>query len=308
MKTMKKLQSLFLILALGTFTATTSSCKKDDPAPTPKTITDIVSTDANFSILKAAVVKAGLASNLSTGTLTVFAPDNAAFTASGITEATINSLSKTAVDSILKYHVLASKVNSSGVPASDAVTTLLGTKLFASKNTNGVFVNGIKIKKADVAASNGVIHVISKVLIPPTKTIAQLATETPSLSLLLAAVKRADLVGAVSAPGKLTVFAPTNDAFIAADLIDEATINQVPQNVVAGIVSGHVLGTNVFASDLKEGLEASTLQTGVSLIVSLNPAASVKIKGSTKTASKITTADIVATNGVVHLIDRVILP
>ncbi len=303
---MKKLQSLFLILALGTFIATTSSCKKDDPAPTPKTITDIVSTDANFSILKAAVVKAGLASTLSTGSLTVFAPDNAAFAASGITEATVNSLSAADLGDLLKYHVLGSKVNASGVPAKGSVATLLGLKIYTTSNTSGVYINGIKVKTADVAASNGVIHVISKVLTPPTKTIAELVSSNSDLSLLLAGVSKAGLVGAVSdVNANLTVFAPTNAAF-ATSGIDQAAIDGIPANVLASIVKAHVLGSREFSSDLKAG-EVATIESGASLVVSLNPA-SVLLKGSAKPASKITATDIIATNGVVHLIDRVILP
>ena len=309
---MTRLQNLFktfLVVALGGVLLTTTSCKKDDPAPAPQTITDIVVNDANFSLLKQAVTKAGLAQALSTGSLTVFAPDNAAFAASGITSATIDALPAADVANLLKYHVVNAKVLSTGVPASDTVKTLLGTNLYASKNANGVFVNGIKVKTADVNAANGVIHVISSVMTPPTQTIAQLASGSPDLSLLLAAVVRAGLAGAVSAPGKYTVFAPTNAAFIAAGFPDAATINAAPANVVASIVKAHVLSTNVFASDLINGSTATTLESGVTLTIGTTPP-SVKKTGSANPVSNIVVpsgVNIIATNGVVHLIDRVIL-
>jgi uncharacterized surface protein with fasciclin (FAS1) repeats len=309
---MTRLQNLFktfLVVALGGVLLTTTSCKKDDPAPAPQTITDIVVNDANFSLLKQAVTKAGLAQALSTGSLTVFAPDNAAFAASGITSATIDALPAADVANLLKYHVVNAKVLSTGVPASDTVKTLLGTNLYASKNANGVFVNGIKVKTADVNAANGVIHVISSVMTPPTQTIAQLASGSPDLSLLLAAVVRAGLAGAVSAPGKYTVFAPTNAAFIAAGFPDAATINAAPANVVASIVKAHVLSTNVFASDLINGSTATTLESGVTLTIGTTPP-SVKKTGSANPVSNIIApsgVNITATNGVVHLIDRVIL-
>jgi len=311
MKQVKKFTTLSLIISGFFILATTSSCKKDDPAPTPATpsITDIVVSDANFSILKQAVTKAGLASTLSTGTLTVFAPDNTAFAAAGITSATIEALTETEVADILKYHVVTAKVPSTGVPASDTVKSLLGRNIYASKNANGVFVNGIKVKSADVQAANGVIHVISSVLIPPTKTIAQLATDEPNLSLLLTAVVRAGLAGAVSAPGKYTVFAPTNQAFINAGFPDEATINAAPPAAVAAIVNAHIFATNVFASDLIQGQTVNTLQAGKSLTVGTNPP-SVKISNSTNPASNILApsgVNITATNGVIHLIDRVLL-
>jgi uncharacterized surface protein with fasciclin (FAS1) repeats len=309
---MTRLQNLFktfLVVALGGVLLTTTSCKKDDPAPAPQTITDIVVNDPNFSLLKQAVTKAGLAQALSTGSLTVFAPDNAAFAASGITSATIDALPAADVANLLKYHVVNAKVLSTGVPASDTVKTLLGTNLYASKNANGVFVNGIKVKTADVNAANGVIHVISSVMTPPTQTIAQLASGSPDLSLLLAAVVRAGLAGAVSAPGKYTVFAPTNAAFIAAGFPDAATINAAPANVVASIVKAHVLSTNVFASDLINGSTATTLESGVTLTIGTTPP-SVKKTGSVNPVSNIIApsgVNITATNGVVHLIDRVIL-
>ncbi len=263
----------------------TVSCDKDDDTMTTSNIAQIVSTNPDFSILNTAITRAGLGSALSGGTLTVFAPDNAAFAASGITEATVNSLPIPTLDSILKYHVLGTEVGSANVPVSDAVTTLLGTSLFASRNTNGVFANGIKVKSADVAASNGVIHVISKVLFPPTKNIAQIVAGDTSFSLLLAAVTKAGLAGAVSGPGKFTVFAPTNAAFRAAGFSTVADINAAPTDLITTVVKYHVLTTNVFASDLTDGLTTASLQGG-NLTVNLTPAR-VKITSSANPSSNI---------------------
>ncbi len=308
---MKKLNKMTMFAGL-LFSAATlfTSCKKDEPVtPTVKNIAETVASDPNFSLLSQAVTKAGLASALSSGSLTVFAPDNTAFAAAGISSATINSLTATQVADLLKYHVVGAKVVSGSVPASDTVKSLLGTYIYASKNANGVFVNGIKVKTADVQASNGVIHVISSVLTPPTQTIAAIASAEPNLSLLLTAVSRAGLAGAVSAPGKYTVFAPTNAAFIAAGFPDAASINAAPISAVAAIVKAHIIETNVFASDLIQGQTAATLQSGVSLTIGTTPP-SVKISSSTNPASNIIApagVNITATNGVVHLIDRVLL-
>jgi uncharacterized surface protein with fasciclin (FAS1) repeats len=303
---MKKFSLLRLsVVAFTALSVFAVSCSDDDEATPPaQTITDIVVSDPNFSTLEAAVVKAGLANALATGNpLTVFAPDNAAFAASGISEATIASLPVSTVDSILKYHVLAALVTSTSVPASDAVTPLLGINLFASKNANGVFMNGIKVKQADISASNGVIHVIEKVLIPPTQTIAQIAASDTSFSFLVAAVSKVGLLGAISGPGKFTVFAPTNAAFRAAGITD---INAVPLATLETVVKYHVLATNVFASDLINNTTAQTIQGG-NLRITLPPAA-VKIDGSASPVSNIATANITATNGVIHVIDRVLLP
>lgn len=312
MITAKKSGKLFMALALGTVMTTTfTACdKNNDDAAGPQSIADIVNTNASFSLLKAAVAKAELGAALSSGTLTVFAPDDAAFAASGITSATIGTLTKDQLANILTYHVVAANVPSSAVPASDTVKTLQGKNIYASKNANGVFVNGSAVKIADVMASNGVIHIISSVLMPPTKTIAQLATETPELSLLLSAVVKAGLAGAVSGPGKYTVFAPTNAAFTAAGFPTVESINSADMTAVAGIVAAHVLPTNVFASDLIAGATPATALPGTSLSVGITPP-SVKITGSSQAASNIVVpagVNIIATNGVVHLVDRVLLP
>ncbi len=290
-----------------------SSCDKDDdPKPdTEPTITDVVVADPNFSLLKAAVTKAELADELAAaGTFTVFAPDNAAFAASGITASTIETLTKDQLVEILTYHVLTAKVPSGSVPASDAVTTLQGKSLFASKNANGVFVNGVAVKTADVPASNGVIHVISSVLMPPTQTIAQIAS-APSFSILLSAVVKAGLADAVSGAGKFTVFAPTNAAFEAAGL-NQAAIDAASVETVTGIVQQHVIATNVYASDLIDGATAPTIKSGATLTIETSPAG-VKLTGSANPFSNVVTTtagstfNITATNGVVHVIDKVIL-
>ena len=164
-------------------------------------------------------------------------------------------------------------------------------------------MNGIKVKQADISASNGVIHVIEKVLIPPTRTIAQIAAADTSFSFLVAAVTRVGLLNAISGPGKFTVFAPTNAAFRAAGITD---INAVPLATLDTVIQYHVLATNVFASDLINNTTAQTLQGGNIRITT--PPAGVKIDGSTQPVSNITTANITATNGVIHVLSRVMLP
>jgi uncharacterized surface protein with fasciclin (FAS1) repeats len=293
------------LLAITALALITVSCNDDEPDnQTNPTVTDLVVSDPNFSILEAAVLKANLADALATSNpITVFAPDNAAFNAAGITEAVIASLPVSRVDSILKYHVHPGFVTASDVPASDAITTLLGTQLYASNNANGVFFNGIGVKQANVQAANGVVHVINNVLIPPTRTIAQIAAGDTSFSFLVQAVTKAGLLSAISGPGKFTVFAPTNAAFRAAGITD---INALPQATVETVVKYHVLTTNVFASDLINNTNVPTLQGG-NLLINTAPAR-VKIASSTAVSSNITAANITATNGVVHVIDRVLLP
>ena len=159
------------------------------------TITDIVVASDNFSTLETAVLKAELQSTLSgPGPFTVFAPDNDAFAASGITTASINGLTKQQVSSILLYHTLGSKVLAANVPAgpNEKVVTAGGDSIFVTSNASGVFVNGIKVEQADIIASNGVIHRIGRVLMPPVGNLVATAQAPGSgLDSLVKAVLRA---------------------------------------------------------------------------------------------------------------------
>ena len=307
------------ILTLGLVSLFTlfifSSCKKkNDPVEVPGTITSIVSNSPDFTILKAAVVKAGLATTLDgAGPFTVFAPTNDAFMASGINMATINSLSAEALKGILLYHTLGAKVVAKDVPAGPnaKVATVGGSDIFLTKNDKGVFVNGINVTNADIMASNGVIHTISMVLMPPSGNIVEVAIATPDFSYLVAAVLRAsqgttNVAEVLSGAGPFTLFAPTNAAFKAAGFATIDAINQADPNTLASILTYHVIAGRIFSSDLSNGLMPKTLNGGTVTIDLSNGAA---VKGKTNaSASKITSANLVTTNGVIHTVDQVLLP
>lgn len=295
------------------------SCSDDDNSPNPQepatsTITDIVVNNPNFSMLKAAVVKAGLAETLaSDGTFTVFAPDNDAFAATGITSADIDAMSVDDLTDILLYHALDSEVAAANVPAGPnaAVATINGNSIYLTKNGSGVFVNGTKVKQTDVEASNGVIHVISSVLMPPSGTIVDAAQANENLSFLVAAVVRAsegdtNVLSALMSDGPLTVFAPTNQAFINAGFPDIASIQAADPDTLASILTYHVIGTRAFSSDLVDGAILTTLNGGT-IEVGLNNGETV-LGNSNTNPSNIIAVNILTTNGVVHLIDSVLLP
>ncbi len=296
-----------------------TGCDKDDD-PVSNTITDVVVSNASFTTLEAAVVKAGLQTTLSgTGPFTVFAPDDAAFTASGITSTVLNSLTPAQVSSILLYHTLGAKVTAADVPAGPnaKVTTASGDSVFVTKNANGVFINGIKVNTADVAADNGVIHVVGRVLNPPVGNIVETAVAS-GLDSLVKAVTRATtapggdptLAGTLST-ARLTVFAPTNAAFTqllgALSLTD---INQIPVNTLLAVLRYHVVGGRAFSSDLANGslpmLAGGNTTTNLTNGTGGGP--SIQGNGNGGNRSNITATNIVCRNGVVHLIDRVLLP
>jgi uncharacterized surface protein with fasciclin (FAS1) repeats len=288
--------------ALTVFLASCSTQENTVPAPVPN-IQQILAQSPNYSLLNAAVNKAGLASTLATTqNITLFAPDNAAFNASGITS--IDALTSAQLQGILTYHVVGQRVGSAAVPVSDTVKTLNSRNIFASRNTNGVFTNGIRVKSADMLGSNGIIHTIQRVLMPPSKTIVAIAIEDTTLSMFATAINKVGLLPTFGGPGKFTVFAPTNAAFRASGITD---VNLLPNSILEPILKGHVIGTNVFASDLVNNITAPNLN-GTTLIITTTPSATVKINGSTQAAAPITATDIVALNGVIHKIGRVIIP
>lgn len=314
MSTTRISKSALLMLALVSTFFFTACDKDDDDTMKPQTITDIVVNNPDFSILKAAVVRAELQNTLATTpNLTVFAPNNAAFIAAGLTEAVVNSTAKETLQAILTYHVLGTKVVSSSVPAGPnaEVTTLNGAKVYATRGASGVFINGVKVVTADVNASNGVIHVIDRVLLPPSGNIVQVAQANANFSYLVAAVLRADasgtsISGALSAAGPLTVFAPVNQAFIDAGFPTIASINAADPNTLKNILLYHVVAARVFSSDLTEGAQPTTAQGGK---VTIKLAGGAKLRGVSNTSdANITATDIVTTNGVIHVIDKVLLP
>ena len=301
-----------------TVAATTlfTACKKDDPViEGPKSIAALVTANSNFSLLKAALIRANLVSTLDgTGTFTVFAPNNDAFVAAGLdTEAKINNTPIATLDQILRYHVLGSTVTAGQISASNntAIKSISDVNLFVTKNTTGVFINGASVVQADVLASNGVIHVINTVLMPPSGNIVATAQADANFTYLVAAVLRAsegstNVAAVLSGAGPLTVFAPTNQAFINAGYPTIASIQAASPATLTSILTYHVLSGRVLSSDLSEGLQPTTVN-GEKLTITLSGGAKVKGKTNT-TASSITKANFVTTNGVIHVIDQVLLP
>ncbi|MRX46089.1 fasciclin domain-containing protein [Pedobacter puniceum] len=312
----KKWMKLGIITSLILVTVSFTGCKKDDePVQPQNNIVQLVVNNPEFSFLEAAVIKADLVGALSgAGPLTVFAPTNQAFINAGFAnEAAVSALSKETLVSILTYHVVGSRILSSQIQtaANSPVQTLAQTNVFVTKDQRGVFVNGAQVVQADVQASNGVIHVINKVLMPAVGNIVQAAQGNANLSYLVAAVLRAsegttNVAAALSAAGPLTVFAPTNQAFINAGFATTAAIQQASPATLTSILTYHVIGARVLSTDLTEGATPTTLNGGT-VTISLSGGAKVRGAGNTS-ASNITSADIITTNGVVHVIDQVLLP
>jgi len=297
-----------------------SSCEKDDtPAPT-NTITDIVVSGSNFTTLESAVIKANLQATLSgPGPFTVFAPDDAAFTVSGITTTTLNSLTAAQVQNILLYHTIGSKIVAADVPAGPnaKVITASGDSVFVTKNSTGVYINGIKVNTADVSADNGVIHTIGKVLIPAAGNIVETAVASGLDSLVKAVTRATTAAGgdpslaSTLGSAKLTVFAPTNAAFTQLlSALGLAKIDDIPVATLLAVLRYHVVGGRAFSSDLSNSNLAMLAggNTVINLSNGTNSGPTITGNSNGGNRSNIIATNIVSRNGVVHLIDRVLLP
>jgi len=307
MKKIKLNYRLMLIASMAVLSVFTS-CSKDEDSKDmvqSKSIIDIASADPNFSILVAALNKAGLVSTLQgSGPFTVFAPTNAAFASllSDLGVSGLDDLSADALKPILLYHVLSAKVLSSGL-ADGYVSTLSSgpgqTKISLGVEKQNIKLNGSSsVTAADIMASNGVIHVIDKVLMPP--TVVGIAVNNPAFSILVEAVIKADLAGTLSGAGPFTVFAPTNAAFQALfSSLAISGIADLTKEQLTPILLYHVVSGNVLSGQLATGT-VMTLNGNLSV----NVGSSVTINGTTS----VVLADVQGTNGVVHAIDKVLLP
>ena len=316
MKSLKKLVSLNKYLLAAGLAATFVSCKDDDDMPgTPAVgnIAAVASGDAQFSTLVAALTKAELVTTLQgAGPFTVFAPNNAAFTKAGITS--LNTLTKEALTPILTSHVVSGEVKAADVKSGVAKTVNANNNIYLSKNADGVFINGnIKVIATDVDASNGVIHVIDNVIVPPSKSLVEVAQGNADFTELVSLVLAADpavatALSAASATG-LTVFAPTNAAFTELYKTTPKATLTAPANrpLLTNVLLYHVVPGRVFSTDLPNvtGEVATANPSGK---VTFNLAGGAKVIGKTSGNSNITAANILATNGVVHVIDKVLMP
>jgi uncharacterized surface protein with fasciclin (FAS1) repeats len=298
-----------------------TGCKKEKTTPpVTNTITDVVVANSNFSVLKEAVVKAGLDGTLKgAGPYTVFAPDNAAFNAAGITSATVASLTSSQLQAVLLYHTLPANITAANVPAGPnaKVITASGDSVFVTRNISGVYVNGIAVAQADIKADNGTIHRLSKALNLPAGNIVQTAVAA-GLDSLVKAITRATngpggdptLTNTLST-ATLSVFAPTNLAFTnllaALSLTD---INNIPMPTLLAVLRYHVKGGRAFSSDLSNGTLAMLAGGNTTINLTNGTGGGPTVLGNSNGGNKsnITATNIMCRNGVVHLIDRVLLP
>ena len=278
------------------------------PAPQTNTVVDIIVNSEDHTLLEAAVGAAGLVDALSAeGPFTVFAPTDEAFTAlAEAFDVTVEELlAYPLLGAVLQYHVVGAEAYSADLSDGQMITTLLGEDVTVSITADGVFINQAQVIVADIAADNGVVHVIDAVLVPEfpeETTVVDIIVESEDHTLLEAAVVAAGLVDALSAEGPFTVFAPTDEAVVALTEALEITADDLLALPNLGdILLYHAVGAEAYAADLSDGQLIETLQGG-------NLTVSITADGVFINDAQVTVADLEADNGVVHVIDAVLLP
>ena len=325
MKNLLNNYKLLILLFVGLMTI---SCSDDDDTPVSNpelgTIVEIAIDTPDLSNLVAALGAADgdLVTTLSGGEFTVLAPTNAAFetflSENGF--ATLGDVPTDILANILLNHVISGSVSSTDLATLDAgysttnATNADGDKLSIYFNTsNGVVFNGVSsVAAADITASNGIVHVVDAVIGLP--TVVTFATADPTFETLVAALTREDhqedfvsILSSSDEPAPLTVFAPTNAAF--GDLLSflgYSTLAEINLGLLENVLGMHVVPeANVRSGDLTEGMEAVTV-ADETITFSLTTAPNITDPNGF--VSNIIVVDVQAMNGVVHAVDKVILP
>ncbi|QDT12781.1 fasciclin domain-containing protein [Planctomycetes bacterium K23_9] len=270
-----------------------------------KTIVETAVNAGSFKTLVAAVGAADLADTLSSpGPFTVFAPTDEAFAKlpAGTIESLLKPANKSKLAKILTYHVLPGRVTAADVVKLTGAKTVAGEKVRITASDSGVKVNDAAVVQTDITCSNGVIHVIDNVLLPASQTIPEVASASGQFGTLLAAANAAGLVPTLSGAGPLTVFAPTDEAFTA---LPAGTVAELlkPENKakLAEILKYHVVAGRVYSED---ALALSSAPTVAGPSISITPTDG----GANINGARLVATDIDASNGVIHVIDRVLLP
>src|SRR3990167_6031750 len=311
MNTLFNRRTVLMAAALGASTTLLQACGGGDDAP-QRTIVEVAQNTPDLSILVEAVVAADLATTLSTGTLTVFAPTNAAFAALltelGVTKEALLA-NKPLLTAVLTYHVLGSTVVRADVPVGKAITPV-GGGFFKIESSGGLRITDGRnrvshITATDIPASNGVVHLVDRVLLPANKDIVATAQALPDFSILVEAVMAAGMVETLQGAGPFTVFAPTNAAFAA--LLAELGLSKAAlladTALLTKVLTYHVVGARVLKAEVPVGTAIATVQ-GQTFTVD----ASLKITDQKQRSTAIVATDVFAANGVIHAVDRVLLP
>jgi uncharacterized surface protein with fasciclin (FAS1) repeats len=331
------MKKLFFTSALLITALFFNSCSSDDdnssnyvtpdPVPTPvttNTIVDFVASTTNYSSLGIALEAAGLIEVLNgADNFTVFAPDNDAFASfldangfGSLGEVPVPLLTQVLLNHVVTGNVLSTNLSTGYVKTNASATfgeTSNNLDMYVDLSGGGVLLNGsTSVETADITVDNGVIHAVDSVIELP--TVVTFATADSTFETLVAALTRESSFSFVETlsipngtdPAPFTVFAPTNDAF--GDLLVElgvSSLNDIATATLEATLNTHVVGSaNVLAGDLTDGMTVTTL--GDTFVINTTPSAMFTDQNSRM--GNIIVTDVQAANGVIHVVDKVILP
>ena len=305
---------MLMALAASILLATSPLAVQNAPAKAPAkptavaqgTIVDTAVAAGNFKTLVAAVKAAGLVETLNgQGPFTVFAPTDAAFAKlpAGTLEMLLKPENKAKLAAILTYHVVPGSVKAVDVVKLKYAGTVNGQRIDIKVDGAKVTVDGAAVTATDIACSNGVIHVIDSVILPVDGTVVDVAVKNGSFNTLVAAIKAAGLVETLSGKGPFTILAPTDEAFakLPAGTLEMLLKPENKQQLV-DILSYHVVpGVAAYSDAVAKMTEVPTVLG--------SPVAVKVVDGKVMlNGAKVVTADVEASNGVIHVIDAVLLP
>ena len=275
-------------------------------------IVDVASSAGDFSTLIAAAKAGGLVETLrSEGPFTVFAPTDEAFAKlpAGTVETLLKPENKDTLVAILSYHVVPGRLDSGKVLKSKNLSTVNGQRADIAMKNGKPMIDGATIIATDVDASNGIVHVIDSVIIPEPKNVLQVAKSGTSFYTLASAIEAADLVSVLEGKGPFTVLAPTDEAFakLPAGTL-ETLLKPENKDQLRNILLYHVVPGRVYADQVVKLKKAPTA-AGVAAPITVTKSKDKKTAPVVRVGgAKVVKTDIDASNGVIHVIDTVILP
>jgi uncharacterized surface protein with fasciclin (FAS1) repeats len=312
---MKTNQLSFFVSCFVALVLSFIGCKTDAEL-NPKSVSEVINETKDLSIMKAAVKHAGLDDALKTSQLAVFAPSDAAFKAAGFADAnSVTNQSVAKIRAILFYHIFNLKATSATIKDEDSqeLKMLNGAVAYLSKNGKGVSVNGTLAPITDLIASNGAVHILDKIIAPPTQTLEQIIKANPNLSLFVEALNRVSLLNPTIAASLssnanvLTVFAPTNAAFETLGYNSQG-IQRANPTILSSILLYHIAQGRYFSTNLTSNTQFKVSGGSYSLLVVKSDATGLVLKGAASASNtNVVATNFMATNGVLHVVDKVLL-
>lgn len=300
----------FLVFQMNSSEESEDTQEQQEEVAVENNIVETAQATDSLSTLVDAVVAAELVDTLSdeNSEFTVFAPTNAAF---GEIEDTVNTLlqpeNQSDLQNVLQYHVVSGKVMSSDLQNGQMVETLAGDMIKIRIAGGNVYINDAMVSTADVNTTNGVVHIIDKVMVPGAfNNAVGVAQSNDALSTLVAAVTAGDLVETLSASdATYTIFAPTNTAFSDIQSTVDTLLQPENKDDLVGVLTYHVVDSEVFSSELSDGQEITTL-SGETLTVEIENGSVYIVANNSR--AMVSTADVISSNAIIHVVDAVLVP